>query len=273
MSPRLSVVAQRLTGAVLEATRPDEVYYAASVIKLPLLFACYRAADRGEIALTDPLEVTTSFRSVHDARPYTLDPDDVDAELAARAGGTATVAELAERMVVVSSNEATNLLLARLGGPVVVTGVARALGAPSVQMQRGIGDHAAAASGRANTITAAGVTSLLLALGCDRAARAASCARMRGVLERQQLRDGIAAALPPGVVVASKSGWVTGILHDAAIVSGADCGVYAVTILTEGFATEEAARAGLHEAARRVHALARAEAAATGGSRSSAASP
>jgi beta-lactamase class A len=249
----VGIEARRVDGSVIAASGSDHRFYAASTIKLAVLVALLRAVERGEVHLGDLVEVTEEFPSAVDRSHYRLDPEDVDHELFDRFGAQARVGDLAEAMIVISSNEATNLLLPLAGGPDGVSRVASALGASELLMERGIGDRAAAAAGLSNTVTAAGLVALMLAVARDQAGSATSCATMRAVLSRHQLRQGIARGLPEGSVVASKSGFVTGIVHDVGLVMARDRPSYALAVLTEGVSSKEEGEDAIARLAAAIH--------------------
>ncbi len=69
-----------------------------------------------------------------------------------------------------------------------------------------------------NTTTARGLAILLQAIAEGKAVDAESCKEMIAVLERQKFNEGIPAGLPQGTPVAHKTGEITKIHHDAAIV-------------------------------------------------------
>ncbi|WP_163571446.1 serine hydrolase [Fodinicola feengrottensis] len=104
----------KLDGTPILVHDQDEQFYAASTMKVSVMVAVYRAVEAGRLALSDKVALTDQFRSV-DGGTYELDPDDID-EDSAYAAGTATVEHLLEQMITISSNEATNLLIATLGG-------------------------------------------------------------------------------------------------------------------------------------------------------------
>ena len=58
-----------------------------------------------------------------------------------------------------------------------------------------------------------------------------ACAAMVDVLAAQEFNDLIPAGLPPGTKVAHKTGWITGINHDAAIVLPEGAPPYVLVIL------------------------------------------
>src|SRR5262245_29166600 len=90
----------------------DRWFHAASTIKVAVLLAVFRAADEGRLRLGDSLHVRNRFISAADGSPFHLSRDsDAMPELYKRVGRVAKISELAEGMIVASSNLATNLLL------------------------------------------------------------------------------------------------------------------------------------------------------------------
>ena len=96
----------------------ERVFHAASTIKLAILLALFHASETGRLRLSDRLHVRNRFRSQADGMPFFLQADrDGDPELYHSVGRTASLASLAETMIVRSSNLATNLLLEHLEVP------------------------------------------------------------------------------------------------------------------------------------------------------------
>ncbi|MGH7673028.1 MAG: serine hydrolase, partial [Gemmatimonadales bacterium] len=145
-------------------------FHAASTMKVPVMIQLYRDRDAGRLSLDDSIPVTNTFRSIVDSSTYELDAgDDSDSTLYRRAGGRATVRELVELMETVSSNLATNLLIARVGAP-RANATAHALGADSIVVLRGVEDGKAYRAGLNNTTTARDLGVLLAAIAQDQAA-------------------------------------------------------------------------------------------------------
>ncbi|PZS36642.1 MAG: serine hydrolase [Pseudonocardiales bacterium] len=211
-------------------------HYAASTIKLALLVAAYRQSAAGSLDLDSTVKVGPEFGSVGGGR-FVLDRGyDNDEEPWERLGGTASLRWLARRMIVRSSNLATNLLLDQVGLAAVAAAL-DACGAVGSAMRRPICDDAAAANGTSNVVTARDLAAVLGALADDRAGSPAACAQMLDVLAAQEYLDGIPAGLPAGTYVASKGGWVDGVLHDAALVRPADAQPYVLVVCTTEVAT------------------------------------
>src|SRR5262249_37474562 len=83
---------------------------------------------------------------------------------------------------------------------------------------------------------------LMEAIETGHAASRASCDAMREVLLKQEFNSEIPAGLPPGTKVAHKTGWITGVLNDAAIIYPTGRRPYVLVVLTRGIADESAAR-------------------------------
>lgn len=232
---------------------PDSVFHAASTMKLAVMIEVVRRAEHGGTALDQPVLLVNQFASAADGTPYALDPaDDSDSSAYALVGQRVPVRELVRRMIVRSSNLATNALVALVGAD-AVTATAHALGARRIVVRRGVEDGAAFRRGIVNTTTAADLAALLEAVETGRAASSAGCRWMRDVLLAQEFSAEIPAGVPAGTPVAHKTGWITGVLHDAAIVYPRGGSPYVVVVLTRGVAREEDARAFIVDVSRMVY--------------------
>jgi beta-lactamase class A len=213
----------------------DEPVHAASTIKLAVLLeALRRCAPGGDLSLSQEVTVERTFPSIAGGR-FTLSPGaDSDPGLHELLGVEVPLGHLLERMIVRSSNLATNLVL-RLCDPREVTAGCRRLGAHGVQVLRGVEDENAFARGWNNTATAAGLCHLLLALAEERTPHARLAIDL---LLRQELEGGLALGAPAGVRAAHKTGSVTGHAHDAGLLLRPGHPPLAVAALTRGFASE-----------------------------------
>jgi len=210
-------------------------YHAASTMKIPVLVELARRVDAGELRWDATLTVHNEFRSIVDGSPYRLDPaDDSDSTLYALEGRDVPLSRLARLMITRSSNLAANLILARLD-PARVNATAHLLGADSIAILRGVEDGRAYERGLNNTTTARDLANLLDAIATGRAASSGSTDSIRTILLGQEFNDGIPAGLPAGVPVAHKTGEITAVAHDAAIVFPPGRGPYILVILTRGY--------------------------------------
>ncbi len=218
----------------------DVVMHAASTMKVPVLLEALRRHDSGTLRLDEPVTVTNEFRSIVDSSTYQLSPeDDSDSALYERIGGTATVQELLERMITRSSNLATNIMLERFPAA-DVRATLKPIGAGGMNVLRGVEDIPAYERGMNNTTTADAFARVLEALARCRLISAAACDTGIAILARQEFDDMIPAGLPAGTRVANKTGWITRIQHDGAIVYPPGRAAYVLVVLTRGFDDTEA---------------------------------
>ena len=233
---------------------PDLRFHAASTMKVPVLMALGRRVDSGALSWGDSVTVVNRFASIVDGSPYELSAgDDSDSTMYAALGQRRTVKQLAERMIVRSSNLATNILLNSVATPEAATRLIRSLGGDSMVVLRGVEDGKAFDKGLNNTTTARDLSTLLLAIASGRAAKPATTREMLRILEAQEFNDGIPAGLPPATRVAHKTGSITATWHDAALIYPPDGRPYALVVLTRDIAEEKAGHALQADIARLIH--------------------
>lgn len=232
----------------------DRSVHAASTIKLPVMVELFRQADAGNLSLDQPVTLANQFASIVDGSPYVLSAkDDEDATLYERLGKPVPVRELVERMITRSSNLATNTVIS-LVGPKQVTKTLRSLGVHKMTVLRGVEDGKAFEKGLNNTTTARDLATLLAAIERGLVASPDSTQAMRSILLAQELNQEIPAGLPPGTPVAHKTGQISGVLHDAAIIYPSGRPPYILVVLTSGIPDEKVARALIVDLSRRVYA-------------------
>jgi beta-lactamase class A len=232
----------------------DRSLHAASTMKVPVLLEFFRQVDAGKLSLDQPITLVNQFHSIVDGSPYSLDPkEDEDAALYERIGKPVPARELLQRMITRSSNLATNSVIA-LVDPKRVTETLRSLGARQMTVLRGVEDDKAYQKGLINTATARDLATVLAAIEQGKTASASSTQAMRATLLAQELNDEIPAGLPPGTPVAHKTGQITGVLHDAAIVYPPGRAPYVLVVLTSGIPDEKVARSLIVDISRSVYA-------------------
>ena len=217
-------------------------FHAASTMKVPVMIQIFRDADAGLLRLDDSLTVHTAFPSLVPGEAFTVArEDDSDSTLYELVGRNRSVRELLELMITRSSNLATNILIERVGAARAQAS-ARALGAWSIQVLRGVEDGQAYRAGLNNTTTARDLGVLLIAIVQGRAASRTSCDSMLAILGRQEFNEGIPVGVPLGTRVAHKTGWIGEVVyHDAAVVYPARGGPYVLTVLTGGIKEDSVA--------------------------------
>jgi len=229
----------------------DKPFHAASTMKVPVLIELFRQARNRQVSLDDALPIRNEFRSIVDGSPYQLsEGDDSDSQVYAALGKTMTLRQLCELMITASSNFAANLLIEKLGVENIRRTVT-ALGADGMQVLRGVEDQKAFDKGMNNTTTARGLLVLLDRLAHGTAVDASADAEMIQILKRQKFNDAIPAGLPGGTPVAHKTGNITRIHHDAAIVFGPR--PYTVVLLVRGIDDQKRSAALMAELSRVVY--------------------
>lgn len=240
---RVAVVLHDLQDRYVVGIAADSSFHAASTMKVPVMIELFRQVDAGHLSLDQSLLVVNSFGSIVDGSNYTLDAgDDSDSSLYAMIGKRVPIRDLIEHMITRSSNLATNTLIP-VAGATNANATAHALGATHMRVLRGVEDGKAFALGMNNTTTANDLAALLLAIERGSAASRSSCDAMRAILLREIYSGDIPAGLPPGTPVAQKTGSITGVLHDAAIVYPPGRTPYVLVVLTANIAAEPVARA------------------------------
>jgi beta-lactamase class A len=246
----VAVAYRNLGSGAAFARNETETFHAASTMKVPVMMALFQAVDAGELRLDEPIPVRNQFPSLVDGSPFSLDPkEDGDPDLYQALGSTRPLEELIRRMIVRSSNLATNLLIEKIGAS-RANDVMRSLGAYRIRVLRGVEDEKAYQAGLNNTVTAEDLAVALSALAQGGTFTASSSARMVEILKGQEFNEKIPALLPPGTPVAHKTGDITGVHHDAAIVYPPGESPYVLVVLTAGFQDEKEADRTIAEISR-----------------------
>lgn len=248
----IAVAFQHLGTGVTFAVNDRERFHAASTMKVPVMMAFFEAVDGGALKLDEPIEVRNEFQSIMDGSVYTLDPaEDGDPDLYQAVGRSLPLEELIRRMIVRSSNLATNLLIERIGAPTVMD-LMRRLEIYDLRVLRGVEDQKAYDAGMNNVTTANDLRLVMKTIADGTTFSPASADRMIDVLKAQEFNEKIPAGLPPGTPVAHKTGDITGIHHDAAIVLPPGEEPYVLVVLTAGFQDEREADRAIAEISRAV---------------------
>lgn len=247
--------------AYIDLARPDSLFinadslvHAASTMKLPVMIRLFRESDAGRFPLDKRILVVNRFSSIVGGSPYVQDPAvDSDSAMYGLVGDSVSVRDLIYHMITRSSNLATNTLIA-LANPDSVNSMMRSLGARHMIVLRGVEDEKAFEKGLNNMATARDLALLLRDIQTGSAATTASSRAMLQILLAQQFNEKIPAGLPPGTRVAHKTGDITAIAHDAAIVYPAGRAPYILVVLTKGIRRQASADSLIADISRAVYA-------------------
>ncbi len=234
-----------LDGELLWSQNPDAPFYAASLIKVPLAMAVLNLVDRGAFDIHTPIEIPNHVVSPIDGSPIAIDIDSVDPYLVRHHGATLPLSCLLERSIIVSSNEATNVLL-NLAGFESINAVLQRVGAGS-SVHRHVFDSVASTAGLTNVATARDFALLMASMYRSECLSANSRVYLRSLLLAQQDRVGIPAGTPGvgrnggviGGLVGNKTGSTSSVAHDAAFVEPVDAPPYFLAVLTSGAPLED----------------------------------
>lgn len=202
------------------AHQGDKPFPAASVVKVPILVTCLQRAEEGELDLREPVILRGRDKA---------DGSGVLKELPN--GSTLTMGELAELMVTQSDNTAANLLISRLGMEPLNRSFLE-MGLKSTRLSRKMMDFSQRRSGVENWTTARDISLVFRRIYQRKEMSPAVSERCLDLLKRQAINDRIPALLPPGTVVAHKTGLEKGVCHDSGIVF-AEEGAVLVCVLTK----------------------------------------
>jgi beta-lactamase class A len=203
-------------------------------MKVPVMLGIFEAVSRGELRLDQPVRVRNEFSSILDGSRYALESrEDSDSELYTLIGQELPLENLVRRMIVRSSNLATNIVIELIGAKRVMS-LMRQIGANDIQVLRGVEDDKAYHAGMNNTTTAYDLMLIFRALGESRVISSDASQKMIEILAAQEHNNGIPAGFPKGTRVAHKTGWITEIGHDAGLIITPE-GSYALVVLTRGF--------------------------------------
>lgn len=191
---RYGVVVKELRRGTGVAINPDQVFYAASLFKLPIMVEAFRQREIGRLSFDDEILVRE---------------DDLEWDLGTFrmwAGDWVPIRKLLSWMITISDNTSAIMLLRRLGGRNVDAGLVA------------LGLTGTSANDEELPTTAGDMAMLLEAIATGRAVSPAASEEMLELMFEQRLRSRIPAGLPDDIWVANKTGDWDGATHDVAIV-------------------------------------------------------
>ncbi|MEB2773848.1 serine hydrolase [Algoriphagus sp. D3-2-R+10] len=212
--------------------KADEVFHAASTMKVPVMIELFKQQEQGTLNLDDSILLKNEFKSIVDSSLYSMQVDmDSDSVIYSKIGTQVAIKDLMYSMVTVSSNLATNVLI-ELVGAKNTTSTMRSLGADKIEVLRGVEDTKAYELGMSNMTTAKDLMLIMKAIAEQTAGTEEDCERMIKILKDQQFNTIIPFYLPEDVSVAHKTGAIVGLHHDAGIVYLPDGRAYILVLLS-----------------------------------------
>src|SRR5438876_709426 len=254
LETRVDEIANRLDGvmgvAILDLTdgqvllrNADRVFPAASSIKIAILLELYRQDQEARAGAKGKGKLDDS---------YTFDPKDLVEDSQIMAGLTAGVTrvtnrDLAQFMIAVSDNAATNVLIDRVGKD-NVNATLRGLGLTKTMLHRKMMDIAAAKRGDENVSTPQEMVRLLEAIYKGKALNKELTAAFIKQLSTSKKDSFLSYDLPPGVEIADKPGSLHGVRTDSGIIFAKNR-PFAISVMTAYDHDERAAEHAISEVA------------------------
>jgi beta-lactamase class A len=228
-----------------------EVFHAASTMKTPVMIELFKQEKAGNFSLQDSILIRNEFKSILDGSTFSMDLSvDSQEALYSRIGEKGSIYELMYEMIVNSSNLATNLLIEMVAAE-NVNQTMRDLGANDIQVLRGVEDLKAYDAGLSNTTTALDMMLVMEAIAENKVIGAKN---MMEILSDQHFNGLIPKYLPKTAKVAHKTGSITGVQHDAAIVDLEDGSRYVLVVLSKNLQDEEAGKACIARVSQLIYA-------------------
>jgi beta-lactamase class A len=215
------VYVRDLEGDFGYGVRPDEEFFTASTIKLPVMVAVYRKVDEGELSFSQMIEIKEE--------DWAAGAGWLQWE---RAGTKQTVGDLLLLMMTQSDNVATNALVRTVGGADHVNEVARSLGAQNTLLYQMVSSERAAIPQLDNRSTPRDMAAMLQKIADGEAASEKSCGYMIELMDLNELDWWLDAGLPANVYAANKAGWLYEVYDDVGIVKAGDR-PYVVAIMSK----------------------------------------
>lgn len=219
--------------------KAHEIFHAASTMKTLVMIEVFNQAQQNIFSLDDSLPVVNSFKSIIDGCEYMLSlSDDSDDGLYKQLGKNESIRKLVFKMITVSSNLSTNILIEKVR-PDNVMKTLSIMGLKNIQVLRGVEDGKAFDAGKNNTTTSFDLSIIFESIALKKCISKEISEQMIQILLSQKFNDMIPAKLSPSVKVAHKTGSITNVQHDSGIVFLPDGRSYVLVLLSKNLASNK----------------------------------
>ena len=203
--------------------RPDEEFFSASVIKVPIMVAVFRKIDEGELSLSDTFPTKEGDWA---AGAGWMQWED--------AGQSYAVYDYLYLMMTQSDNVATNALLRKVGGIEYVNEVTKSMGTEDTMLVQKVTSERGAVPLLDNRTTTRDMAVMLEKISNGEAASPESCETMVGIMVENYLESWLVDGVPgdTNVDIANKGGWLYKVYDEVGIVFHEER-PYAVAILSK----------------------------------------
>ncbi|PRX49870.1 serine hydrolase [Salegentibacter salegens] len=230
-----------------------EDFHAASTMKTPVMIEVFKQSSAGKFSLQDSLVVKNQFKSILDESYYSLELGrDSGEHLYEQIDQKRSIEDLVIDMIIYSSNLATNIII-ELVDAENVNKTMREIGAMNINVLRGVEDMKAYEAGLSNSTTAYDLMLIFDALANGDAVNPEADEEMLNILRQQKHTDLIPHLLPKDLKIANKTGWITGVHHDSALVELPDGRKYVLVLLSKNIEDMDAGTKMLTEVSKMIY--------------------
>jgi beta-lactamase class A len=195
----------------------DQVFAAASTIKVPVLIAFFQDVDAGRVRLDEIMTMEVG------------DMVDNSGEMQFSPPGTKyTALEVASNMIITSDNTATNMMIRRLGGIEKLNQRFRQWGLQQTVIKNMLPDLAGT-----NTVTPKELTTLLTAVSQGQLISMASRDRALGIMRQTETDTLLPSALGAGATISHKTGDIKSMVGDTGVIDMPSGKRYVITALVQ----------------------------------------
>jgi beta-lactamase class A len=194
--------------------QPDETFYAASIIKIPVMAAVFGEVLAGNATLSEKMTVREEDMVTGSGILQNLTP-----------GFEMSIYDLIVLMIIESDNTATNMLVDRIGKKAVKQAMLE-WGLSGSEFHHKLQIMPVKREAGSNVITARDMTNLMKMIAQGKIVSWNACRKMVEIMKQQKFNDGIPGLLPypdgpigaiPKWEMAHKTGFIPGTEHDVAL--------------------------------------------------------
>ncbi|MCH2049416.1 MAG: class A beta-lactamase-related serine hydrolase [Trichodesmium sp. ALOHA_ZT_67] len=204
------------TGAYVDING-DATMAAASTIKLPILVAFFQAVDQGRIKLNDLLTMKESHVAEGSGNMQFRNP-----------GSKYTALQTVRKMIIISDNTATNMLIEELGGAEILNQSFQSWGLKNTVINNSLPDLSGT-----NTTTSKDLINLISQINQGGLVSLKSRDRLFRIMERTQNNSLLPRGVGRGSVVAHKTGNLKSMLADVGMIDLVNGRRYLLAVLVK----------------------------------------
>ncbi|GAB4190600.1 MAG: hypothetical protein Fur006_32830 [Coleofasciculaceae cyanobacterium] len=199
---------------------------AASTIKLPILVALFQDVDAGKIRLDETLALQSEAIATGSGDLQYKKP-----------GTKFTVLELATKMIAISDNTATNMLVTRLGGAQGLTQRFRSWGLTATALRNALPDIEGM-----NVSSPKELATLMALVNQGQLVSLPSRDRILGIMQNNQINTLLPQGLGSGAIIAHKTGNIGSLLADVGLVNMPSGKSYIISVMVQRPFNDESAQ-------------------------------